>query len=395
MKSFRRYVSENRRQLAAVIAGLALLGGLLIYRLGSLTGGLSSGEQTIANTPLGWHGLYHQPLYLPLNLLRSVVFFLFTPHGQTLTRVANVAFGGLTIISFAVLVNLWHNRRTAFLATCLFATSAWTLHVSRLASFDVLYLWASVTLLLIYSALQRAPTRAVVFYGSALLFGLFLYIPGLIWLVLLEIFWIRGALGDGWQHFNKIWQRVLYGLCYLVWLPLLILRLQHLNVLRTWAGLPDHLAAPLTLLKQLAAVFVHLFLRGPQYPTLWLGRIPLLDVFTLACALLGIYVYATRPSAPRSQLLASFFLLGAILVALGGPVGLSVLVPLVYVAVATGLAYLLHRWMRVFPLNPLARGFGLSLVVLAIALSCLYNLRAYFVAWPHNQTTVVTFRYRR
>jgi hypothetical protein len=28
-------------------------------------------------------------------------------------------------------------------------------------------------------------------------------------------------------------------------------------------------------------------------------------------------------------------------------------------------------------------------------LSCLYNLRAYFVAWPHAATTQTTFRYHR
>ena len=52
---------------------------------------------------------------------------------------------------------------------------------------------------------------------------------------------------------------------------------------------------------------------------------------------------------------------GVVLVGLGGPVGLSILVPLLYVAVATGLAYLLHEWLKVFPNNPLARGFGIGL----------------------------------
>jgi hypothetical protein len=93
--------------------------------------------------------------------------------------------------------------------------------------------------------------------------------------------------------------------------------------------------------------------------------------------------------------LGLFALAGLLLVGLGGPVGLSLLVPLLYVWAAAGIAYLTREWLQVFPNNPLARSLGLGLIVLAVGLGCIYNLRAYFVAWPHNQTTRVTFQSRR
>ena len=379
--------------LLAVAVGL-VVGWLMLYRLGSLVGGLSPTEHAAAVQPVGWHGVYHDALYLPLKIVRSVDFRLFPHHGQTLTRLPNALFGALAIVSFTWLIWLWHGRRTAVIAGTLFATGAWTLHASRLASFDVLYLAAMPLMLLANVGLQRRPDKAYTFYGSLALWGVLLYVPGIVWLLIINVLFQRKALLAGWRHFSGWWQRVLYVLTGLIWLPLLLENLRQSATLRTWIGLPEHVAAPLTLLKQFGGVFVHLFVRGPEYPALWLGQAPLLDIFTLAMCLLGIYFYARRREASRSRLLASFFAAGAVLVALNGPVGLSLLVPLLYVCAATGVTYLIHEWLRVFPVNPLARNIGVGLVALAVVLACTYNLRAYFVAWPHNATTRTVFHYK-
>ncbi len=383
----------DRRTLMVLIASLALITWLMLYKLGSLVGGLSAGEINAAVAPVGWHGLYHYPLYLPLRLTRSVDFFLFAHHGQTLTRLPNVLFGILTIISFAWLVRLWHGTRTALFATALFATSAWVLHVSRLASFDVLYLCTIPVLLVSYLKMQRANNKAWVYYGSIMLLGLLLYVPGMIWLVLVSLYWQRQAIRNGWRYFKRWWQRLVYLLAGLIWLPLLINSLRNPDVLRNWLGLPLHFSPPLTILKQFIGVFVHLFIRGPQYPQLWLARAPIMDIFTLVTCLIGLYFYLQHRKAIRSRMLGSFFIVGAVLVALGGPVSLSLLVPILYLVAATGIAYLVREWTKVFPVNPLARGIGLGIIILAIALSCTYNLRSYFIAWPHNSVTPTVFRY--
>lgn len=385
----------SRRQSYILLAAacLAVLAWLMLYKLGSLVGGLSLGEQHAATSPVGWHGLYHDALYLPLKLVRSVVFYLFPHHGYTLTRLPNTVFGAMAVLSFTWLVWLWHGRRTALIASILFATGAWTLHVSRLASFDVLYLWALPTLLLMNVALRRYPDRPYIMYGSVILWGLLLYLPGMVWLLIINWYFQRKHIAKGWQQFEGFWQKALFLLAGLIWLPLLVINLRHMTVLRGWLGLPDHFAPPLTLLKDFVGVFVHLFIRGPQYPQLWLGKTPLLDVFTLAMCLIGLYFYAQNRRASRSRMLGSFFIVGAILVALAGPVGLSLLVPLLYIVAATGVAYLVREWLQVFPINPLARGVGLGLVALAVVLACTYNLRAYFIAWPRNHDTQAVFRY--
>jgi hypothetical protein len=395
MKHLRLYWQGNSSVIIWTIFACVALAILLLYHLGSLTHGLSKGEIETAGAAVGWHGIHHAPLDLPLKAIRSVVFYLSPTHGQTLTRLPNAFMGALAIISFGWLTWLWHGRRTALLVSPLFATSAWVLHVSRLASYDVLYLWSITTLLLTHALLYRYPKQKYVWYGVLAFWGLLATIPGMIWFFLPELYFQRAKIKTSWKRFSAWWQRCLAAVMMLLWVPLIVVDLMRKGQILPWLGLPSHFASPETILKQFLSVFVHLFIRGPEYPTLWLGKAPMLDAFTLAMAALGIYFYGSRWQSGRSQLLEIVFLIGAVLVALQGPVSLSVLVPVVYVAVAMGIAYLVHEWLYVFPINPLARRVGIGLVSLVVALSCLYNLRAYFVAWAHNPLTLMIFRYHR
>lgn len=391
-----QYIRYNWRKLVVALVIVLLLGGLLIFRLGSLTGGLSAHEQATASTPIGWHGLYRQPFYLPLQVVRSAVFFVSPTHGQTLTRLANVVFGLLAIGLISWLIYHWHGSRTAYLATILFATSAWVLHVSRLASYEVMYLIAVPALLASYLLLQQYKQYASSYVIAILIWGNLLYVPGMVWLVGLTVLWQARQLTQLRPLLSQWWQRLLVVLAGIWWIPLLAHHLLTTSgAWRSWLGLPAHFAAPLSFLKHLAVVPLHLFVHGPPLAEMWLGRAPLLDVFSLAMCFLGIAFYVRHLRAGRSRYLLTVFALGIVLIGLEGPVGLSLLVPLLYIWAATGLAYFLREWFRVFPLNPLARGLGIALVTLAVLLSGLYNLRAYFIAWPHNPDTTAIFRYHR
>jgi hypothetical protein len=393
IKKIGRYWRQEGRTLIWLGLGCVALVWLLFNRLASLTHGFSPAELKAATTPVGWHGVFQHPLDLPLQLVRSVVFFVTPEPGLLAARLPNAFFGVLAIVSFGWLVWLWHGRRTMILATLLFATAAWTLHVSRFVSFDVLYLWAMPTFLLIQLRLQQGIIWRFDWYACLLGLVMMLFIPGFVWFLILGIYLQRKALLDGWRSFSNMWERALTIGIVAIWLPLLLIDLVRHGELRQWLGLPAHFSS--NIFEQFVTVPVHLLVRGPKSPDLWLGRAPILDAFVLACAIIGIYFYASRWRSKRSRLLAAVFAIGWLLVSLGGPVGLSVLVPLMYLAAATGIAYLLHDWLKVFPRNPLARGLGVSIIAVAVLASCVYNFRAYFVAWPHNVITEATFRYHR
>lgn len=395
MKKLRLFWNNN--QLLALAAGLSflILATLLLYKLGDLTNNqLSYAEWQASNLTYGWNGLLHDPFYLPLKAVRSIVFLLSGNHSTYLIRLPNVILGALTITMFTGLIRLWHGNRTAILSTTLFATSAWVLHASRLASYDILYLLLIPALLLSIAAMQRLATKAQVFYGSLLVWGALLYLPGAVWLVALTIFWERRAIKLGWQHFKSIKQRFLYVFSGLIWLPLLLIELTKSGMLKLWLGLPQNLDTPLNILKHIWEVIFNIAIHGPSNASVWLPQAPIFDIFTLVMAGLGIYFYAKHWRVGRARILLSFFIVGTVLIALSGPVSFSLIVPLIYICVATGIAYLIHEWLQVFPINPFARTLGISLVVLAISLSCVYNLRSYFIAWPHNTITQSTFTHR-
>jgi hypothetical protein len=391
IKKARTYFAEHSDRIYPLVAITAVIAGLMLYKLGSLTGGLSANEVAVAHTPIGWHGLSQDPFYLPLKILRSFFYIFFDHHGQTIARLSNTVFGVLAVLGFSRLLQLWYGGRTAFMGSLLFLTSAWVLHVSRFASNDVLYLAALPILFYVQIALKRAEIATWI-YIAPIIWGLSLYVPGLVWLVATQIWLLRNELVTAWKAIQKLWQRILVGFLGLIWLPTLSIHIfSSGNNLLTWLGLPQQLPSAVELGKQFLAVPLHLLIHGPKNPELWLGKAPILDIFTLACALLGIYFYARHITANRSRSLFSLFGVSWVLVALGGPVSISIMVPLMYLFTACGIGYLLHDWLKVFPRNPFARLLGIILIALAVTSSVAYNLRAYFIAWPHSSDTISIF----
>src|SRR5690606_12968540 len=106
---------------------------------------------------------------------------------------------------------------------------------------------------------------------------------------------------------------------------------------------------------------------------------------------LGLYYYFKFRSLARAKLLGACFVIAGILLAVEGPVTTALLLPLVYIVVAGGIALLLGQWLTIFPRNPFARSLGIILLTAAVTMSCVYSLRAYFIAWPNNQTVKAEF----
>lgn len=395
MKKIRRWYRDNALRVFWVAVVVFGLSWLFLYRLGSIPGGMSQAEIMVANGNFGWHGLYQTLLYAPLNIVRSIVFFAAGHHGQFLTRLPNAIFGIMSVIGFGWLLWLWHGGRTAILGTILFATSAWTLHISRVATNDVMYIWMMVMLLVSNALLYRHASKVWAVYTTALLWVCILFIPGGIWLLLINAFWQRGSIATASQTVGKLWQRI--ALLALLFIPILVLlaSLLHSSQWLAWLGLPSHLINPLTVIHNFFAAVFHVYIRGPLLPDVWLGRLPILDVLAAVCSVVGLYFYGKNFDAGRSRMLASIFIAALVLIALGGPVTISLMVPLLFGLVATGLAYILREWLKVFPINPFARSIGLGLIIVAVSLSAIYNMRAYFIAWPHNPVTQVIYRYHR
>lgn len=397
MQNVLKFLRGHGKAIGLIALGVLLASGLFIWHLSGLTAGLfSKHEATLEQATYGWHGLWNHPLYLPFVAIWSVLKLIGSPVASPFWwRLPSVFAVIAAVICFGIIVRAWLGTRTAVLSTLLFAASAWTLHVGRLIGYEALLLLVIPVLFAVDRLLHKAAPSWLRATVTLIIWGLTLYLPGGIWLVAVQIGFHGKYIGRSWQAARNWWQRVLMVLSGVIWLSLLISYLIRSSDYETALGLPSHLPAFHQLGNNFLNVLTFIFLHGPtNRPDLWLSTSPVLDLFTLICFILGLYYYLMHLSSGRSRLILISFMVSLLLVGLGGPVGFSLLVPLLYLFAATGIAYLLLQWLKVFPRNPVARSVGITLIVLAVAVSCLYNVRAYFIAWPHATATHQAFRYK-
>ena len=371
------------------LLGVALAASLLLWHLDSLTPAWSAGELATRSASSSLHAILNDPINAPFKL---VVYGLIKirPHSIMVVRLASALFGALTIGLFFFIVRSWHSSRIAWLASLLLATSTWFLHTARTGTPDVL-LFGLLILMALGLLMQRTRHRRLLVAIMAFSVAVAFYVPGIVWFLLFTAVWQRRVIRDSLYKIPRLVAAGSLAGFLLILAPLAWAASRNWHLIFAVFGLPEQLPKWLPVVKNLLDVPLNLFVRGPYLPGFWVGRTPVLDVFGTVLFVFGVYAYWQHRRLARFASLLSIFLLTDILVALGGPVTLSLLLPFVYLVIATGLAFLLGEWLSVFPRNPLARGFGLAIVTLAVLLSCTYQLDRYFIAWPRQPATKQAF----
>lgn len=389
-RTLQTFIEASRLEIAAAI-GLVFAGGLLLFRLGSLPVHLSASEFQTYQDNLQVHQIINNPLNAPYKVVDFVALRVHQ-HSVAAARLTSVGFALLAVALFFAIMLRWHGKRSAWLATTLFATSGWLLHVGRLGAADILWVVLPLALILLGSWVNATEHHGSALLITALVFGVALFVPAAIWFVAAYIFLLGKALA-GHLSDAKGWQLASAILIFLLFAGTLAFSLYHSpELVRPWLGLPHTMPSMVGALKSWADSVLYLFARGPYAPELWLAHTPVLDVFTTAICLLGAYFYAKHFRNLRARMLATFALLGSIFTALNGATGMSFIVPLAYLVAATGLTYLLHEWLTVFPRNPVARYAGVALVSVAIASAVTYHVASYFVAWHDSPATTTAFQ---
>lgn len=209
----------------------------------------------------------------------------------------------------------------------------------------------------------------------------------MIWFVLPAGFWQIGRLKEINKHQNTAVLIILCLLLLMLITPLGWAIYQQPDLAKTYLGLPQTMPDPVTVAKDFVMIPVELFVRGPDNAEIWLGRLPLLNIFEGAMFIVGLYTYFKKRALDRTWFVGIVFVVGGLLASLGGPVNIVVILPFVYLVVAGGIALMLQQWFTVFPRNPFAHGVGSLLVTAAVALSAFYGFSHYFIAWPNTPAT--------
>ncbi len=369
-----------------LIAGL-FFAALYLYKIGSFVPGHSRFETLDFLEINGLGPLFDSAAYLPMRGLELVMVQIDHPNATLLRLVSVLVVGGATISMYLVL-SAWHTRRIALLMSILFMTNTYVLQAGRFASHEsLLFLLAPLLLLFgIWLKAKRTVNRApLILLGVS---GL-LYIPGFIWLMLgfLAAFHVRLKLA--WKFVTQKIRITAAGGALLVLSPMIVSLINNPAQLPTLLGF-DRLTnfGIRSCLEALTQIPDDLFVYGPSDASIWLLRTPILDIGSAVLLVLGIYSYSRGKHTLRRRLLIALFCVGVVLVTLSTYISVAVLLPIIYIVMASGLTYLLQSWFTVFPRNPLARAIGVVVLCGLIGVIAAYHINRYFVAWPHAPQTI-------
>lgn len=394
MKKVRLTLSAHWQLLVLLFVSGVALCFTYLFRLGSLTNRrLSHGELASHIADESIHAIVRNPINAPYKLL-DYVFLKFNIHDAGYARLASVSLALLAGILFFIIMLRWHGKRTAILATTLFCTSSWLLHIGRLANGDATLIIVPLAFILFTSWLNVTEKHGLALLYMTVATGVTLLIPGGIWFLIASYILIWKAILNHLAH-SRVWEKTVSIIALLGFALFLCYVFYKRPILyKSWLGLPSIWPSLLTILKHWLDTVVFTFARGPYVPAMWLAHTPIFDVFTAAMCIVGIIFYVTHYKNLRTRALLTFLILGSLLVALNGATAMSYVIPSFYLIVGTGIAYFLHKWLSVFPRNPIARGLGIGLLSMVVAFAAVYHLTNYFIAWRYNPETISSFHAR-
>jgi hypothetical protein len=371
-------------QKLALFFGVLLASfGLLFYRL-NIPGLLSSKEVSTYNHSRSLNFIIHHPINAPYYLVEH---YLTQFHNSIIfARATSAIFGMIIILLVFFILKFWLSIYYAVIGSLIFASTSWYLHTARFDSPNILLIGVLAPLACGIWLKHSNRVRFVLLICSVVV-GLTLYVPGLIWFILIGAIGQRRIIIHELMHVPK-WVPIAAIIIFLLLVtPLLWSFVQVPSTMKLILGVPVGIDWGWRLLLNLARVPVEIFVRGPLNPSIWLGRIPVLNIFESLMLVLGAYSFWLKRSLDRTKVLVVGLVISLALITFNGATEITLILPFLYMMVAAGVVYMWDLWHSVFPTNPVAKSAGILILGVAIIFSCGYHAREYFVAWPNSPPT--------
>lgn len=333
--------------------------------------------------------MVNAPYLLPAYLVGSAIDNMLIG-----ARITSVLFGLLATSALFLLLKRWFTIQIASVGSLLFITSSWILAISHQATPLVLLVIAPLLIVVALTAFvndKKHTFQSFIILVCAV--AIALYVPYMLWSVAVVITTVALLYRHKLAVLNKKQLAISATLFAMLLLPLLISITQYPGQLREILGIPMQLPTVEQYGKNFLWQFSTLFFVAQPFPELYVGRLPLLDIFSVAMTFLGIYHFSKYMPKRRK---ISFAVLVAVLLLI---VPLSVMyqipmaayVAIVYVFIAAGVYELLRQWFNYFPRNPFARNAAVVLVAVLIGMATLYNLQRFYIAWPNDPDTKAVY----
>jgi hypothetical protein len=390
MKKIWQYIIAMGRPMAILVISLVAISLLLTFRLGSLTPGLSENEVSTFKSSQSLATILENPVNAPYKLALYSVTRVTT--NIFAIRIISVAIGGLAIVLFYFIARRFLSIYIAYGTTLLFATSSLLLHTSRLAVPDISWL----VLLALFGLgwlIRFDKHKLFVWLLTCLVIGLALYIPGMVIFIVLGAIWQYRRVRTSFDQLPPLAVAACALFISIISLPLIMSLIRSPSLWQQYIGVSNGLPGFVDGIKSIGEVVYGLFVLSPADPERWLGRQPILDIFTTAMFIYGAVTLAKNYKLDRLWVIGSIFLVGLIWIAITAEYhGVLLLLPFIYILIGIGIGRLSKEWFEVFPRNPIARWIGVLLILSAMALSANFQARRYFIAWAHNSATKSVFQ---
>ena len=371
--------------MLASIGGISLL--LVLFKLGSLMPAANQAEAAAAGHLTGFQLPWQHPLDYPYYLVAKLFSLVFSPLYSL--RLAS-AFGGLLMIfALSYTLRTWFNNRIAAAGALFMLTSSWFLQLARIGTPSVMpALWLALLFAIgTWRTYTNRPRRADA--TLAVVVSLSLYSTYFVWLLIIGIAVLSLRRKQHLFVLPRKHQWLLPVIALPLITPLVFGLVNDYEATKAVLGLAWVSVMPLDYLKQIFENVSQIFFRGQSTAFINLGRLPLLDIFSVVMVALGLRHIERHIGLRRNQLIIALSLLLVLIISLQpfNILNLAVMYPLVMLVAVSGIVEMLERWLKSFPHNPVARSVGVCVMVVAIGFTSYYHLERYFVAWPKSPAT--------
>lgn len=379
------YVSKHWKGIvsAAILAAILII--LFLLGINSIDGQNTLETktlETLKNFPRPWYRALNAPYLVPAYLVGRLLDDMLLA-----ARLVSIFYGLLATLCIFLLVRLWFNVRIAVVAMLLFATSSWLLIVCHQASpLCLMATWPLIVITPLAWFFRSKHHKFISFSLFSVALGISFYIPYMAWVnlvVLLVLLTKERKKLLLLKRFHIIVAGILF---FITLLPLFYSLMNYPGQIRELLGIPIIWPTVSVYIADLGNLLSMIFLRSKPLPQLYLANLPMLDFFTSAMFILGLYYFMSR--LPNRRSLIILISLAVLLLVL--PLNLLyqlyavILMPFIYIVVTVGFVELINQWVAYFPRNPLVKNIGILLIVLSIGLISLYHLEKYYIAWPNN-----------
>ncbi|MBI2592471.1 glycosyltransferase family 39 protein [Candidatus Saccharibacteria bacterium] len=376
------------KTLLAIVFFSLIIFPLYFWHIGNLTKGLSPAEVSARMASSSLQSIIDNPVYAPHKIVQYATQKAASPTAANLRIVSSVFAIGI-LFCFYVLVKGWFGRQIGFLATLILGATPWVVLLSRNASADILLLAPAVILACYYWLTKSKSSLSLI--GLVAASALSLYVPGMVWLVVIGAVAAKSNIAKAASHLSKGRKSLATVLGLILLAPLIYGSAKSPSLLKPLFFLPDAWPQVTETIKSIAWSTLSLIWRTPAHIDILIGRLPILDYVQIILAFFGGFALYRLA---RNKL---YILMGLIIVSVIGaginknPVLLTLALPATAVLVAAGLRYLYMEWRSVFPKNPIPKYLALVLLLGVVGLHIFYGLRYSLSAWPNTKETRVTY----